>query len=52
MTFKLSQCYSGNRYFVVDHSMAPMAKMTFTGFSPRLQGGPTEAGATGRTNVS
>ncbi|MBW3669191.1 MAG: hypothetical protein KY443_08260 [Actinobacteria bacterium] len=51
VTFKLSECYPNNRYFVMDHSMKPMAEMTFTGFSPRLQDGPTEAGATGRTNV-
>lgn len=51
VTFKLSQCYPANRYFVLDHSMAPMAEMTSTGFSPRLQDGPTKAGATGRTNV-
>ncbi|MGH9151471.1 MAG: DUF7482 domain-containing protein [Acidimicrobiales bacterium] len=51
VTFKLSQCYPGNRYFVLDHSMAPMAEMTFTSFSPRLHDGPTAAGATGRTNV-
>lgn len=51
VTFKLSECYPGNRYFVVDHSMAPMAEMTFTSFAPGLQDGPTRAGATGRTNV-
>lgn len=51
VTFKLSQCYPGNRYFVVDHSMAPMAEMTFTNFAPYLQDGPARAGATGRTNV-
>ena len=51
VTFKLSECYPGNRYFVVDHSMAPMAEGTFTGFAPGLQVGPTKAGATGRTNV-
>lgn len=51
VTFKLSQCYPGNRYFVLDHSMAPMAEMTLTNFAPRLQEGPTKAGATGRTNV-
>lgn len=50
-TFKLGQCYPGSRYFVLDHSMGPMAEMTFTSFSPRLQTGPSEAGATGRTNV-
>lgn len=51
VTFKLSECYPGNRYFVVDHSMAPMSEMTLTGFAPALQDGPTKAGATGRTNV-
>jgi hypothetical protein len=50
-TFKLGQCYPGSRYFVLDHSIAPAAEMTFTVASPRLQGGPSEAGATGRTNV-
>ena len=50
-TFKLSQCYPASRYFVLDHSMAPMADMTHTLFSPRLQDGPSAAGATGRTNV-
>ncbi|MGH9176976.1 MAG: DUF7482 domain-containing protein [Acidimicrobiales bacterium] len=51
VTFKLSQCYPGNRYFVLDHSMAPMAEMTSTTFAPRLHDGPAKAGATGRTNV-
>lgn len=50
-TFKLGQCYPGSRYFVLDHSMAPMAEGTFTAFSPLLHSGPTQAGATGRTNV-
>jgi hypothetical protein len=50
-TFKLGQCYPGSRYFVLDHSMGPMADGTFTSFSPRLHTGPSEAGATGRTNV-
>lgn len=50
-TFKLSQCYPQSRYFVLDHSMGPMAEMTFTAFSPGLQDGPSRAGATGRTNV-
>lgn len=49
--FKLGQCYPGSRYFVLDHSIAPMAEGTSTSFSPRLQTGPSEAGATGRTNV-
>lgn len=35
VTFKLSECYPANRYFVLDHSMAPMAEMTSTGYSPR-----------------
>jgi hypothetical protein len=50
-TFKLGQCYPGSRYFVLDHSIAPAAEMTSTVASPRLHGGPSEAGATGRTNV-
>lgn len=50
-TFKLGQCYPGSRYFVLDHSVGPMADGTFTSFSPRLHTGPSEAGATGRTNV-
>ncbi len=50
-TFKLGQCYPGSRYFVLDHSVGPMAVGTFTSFSPRLHTGPSEAGATGRTNV-
>lgn len=45
-TFKLGQCYPGSRYFVLDHSMAPNG-----GVSPRLHRGPSEAGATGPTNV-
>ena len=51
VTFKLGQCYPGSRYFATDHSLAPAAEMTRTVFAPRLQGGATEAGATGRTNV-
>lgn len=50
-TFKLNQCYPASRYFALDHSMAPMAEMTHTAFSPALQDGPSKAGATGRTNV-
>jgi hypothetical protein len=49
--FKLGQCYPGSRYFVLDHSIAPVAEMTLTVTSPRLHQGPSEAGATGRTNV-
>ena len=51
VTFKLGQCYPGSRYFVTEHSIAPAAAMTKTAFAPGLQGGPSEAGATGRTNV-
>src|SRR5918995_1546900 len=50
-TFKLGQCYPGSRYFVLDHSADAAAEMTQTVFSPRLQDGPSGAGATGRTNV-
>ena len=49
--FKLSQCFPGSRYIVTDHSIEPAAAMTSTVFAPRLQGGPREAGTTGRTNV-
>jgi hypothetical protein len=49
--FKLNQCFPGSRYIVTDHSIEPAAAMTSTVFAPRLQGGPREAGATGRTNV-
>jgi len=51
VTFKLNQCFPGSRYFVTDHSMAPMAEMTNTSFAPALQEGPSRVGATGRTNV-
>lgn len=51
VSFKLSECYPGNRYFVVDHSIKPAAEMTSTAFSPGLHKVATEAGATGRTNV-
>lgn len=50
-TFKLGQCYPGSRYFVLDHSIEMAAGMTQTVFSPSLHGGPSQAGATGRTNV-
>lgn len=49
--FKLGQCYPASRYFVLDHSLGGPAEMTSTVASPRLHGGPTEAGATARTNV-
>lgn len=51
VTFKLSQCYPSSRYIVTDHSIEMAATMTNTAFAPGLQGGPSEAGATGRTNV-
>lgn len=51
VTFKLNQCFPGSRYIVTDHSIAPAAEMTNTIFAPNLQGVPSEAGATGRTNV-
>ena len=51
VTFKLSECFPGTRYIVTDHSISPAAEMTRTTFSPALQGGPSKAGATGRTNV-
>ncbi|MGH9137676.1 MAG: DUF7482 domain-containing protein [Acidimicrobiales bacterium] len=50
-TFKLGQCYPASRYFVLDHSMDPVAEMTQTSFSPGLHQRVSEAGATGRTNV-
>lgn len=49
--FKLGQCFPGSRYIITDHSIEPAAAMTSTVFAPRLQGGPREAGTTGRTNV-
>ncbi len=49
--FKLHECFPNSRYIVTDHSIAPAAEMTKTIFAPRLQGGPSQAGATGRTNV-
>jgi hypothetical protein len=51
VTFKLGQCYPGNRYFVLDHSMAGAAEMTLTVASPGLHEGPSRVAATGRTNV-
>jgi hypothetical protein len=49
--FKLNQCYPGSWYFVNEHSFGGAADMTQTVLAPGLQGGPTAAGATGRTNV-
>ena len=49
--FKLHECYPNSRYIVTDHSIAPAAELTKTIFAPRLQDGPTKAGATARTNV-
>ncbi len=51
VTFKLHECFPGARYIVTDHSIAPAAEMTHTAYAPRLQNGPRDAGATGRTNV-
>lgn len=39
VTFKLGQCYPGNRYFVCDHSLEPMARGTHTNFAPGLRTG-------------
>lgn len=49
--FKLHECFPGVRYIVLDHSIEPAAMMTHTVFSPRLDSGPRDAAATGRTNV-
>jgi hypothetical protein len=43
-TFKLGQCFPGSRYFALDHSIAPMAEMTQTVFSPGLHTVVSEAG--------
>lgn len=51
VTFKLNECFPRTRYIVTDHSIKPAADMTKTSFAPKLQGGPTKADATGRTNV-
>lgn len=51
VVFKLNQCYPSTRYFALDHSLEGPAEATNTVLSPRLQGGPSEAGATARTNV-
>lgn len=51
VNFKLNECFPDTRYIVTDHSFSGPAEMTQTIFTPGLQGGPTEAGATGRTNV-
>lgn len=48
--FKLHQCYPGSRYIVTDHSLDGPAEATKTIYAPRLQTGPTRAGATGRVN--
>lgn len=47
---KLHQCYPGSRYIVTDHSLDGPAQATKTNFAPRLQTGPSRAGATGRVN--
>lgn len=51
VTFELHECFPGSRYIVTDHSIAMAANMTSTALAPRLQAGPSDAGATGRTNV-
>lgn len=51
VTFKLHECFPDTRYIVTDHSIGMAAEMTKTSLAPRLQGGPTQAEATGRTNV-
>lgn len=51
VTFKLQECFPQTRYIVTDHSIAMAAEMTKTSLAPGLQGGPTKAGTTGRTNV-
>jgi len=51
VTFKLHECFPQTRYIVTDHSIAMAAEMTKTSLAPGLQGGPTKAEATGRTNV-
>jgi hypothetical protein len=50
-TFKLHECFPNTRYMVTDHSIAMAAEMTKTALAPGLHGGPSTAGATGRTNV-
>lgn len=49
--FKLHECFPNARYIVCDHSIEPGAEMTATVFAPGLHSRPTEAEATGRTNV-
>ncbi len=49
--FKLHECFPRSRYIVTEHSIAPAAEMTITALAPKLDQGPTDAGATGRTNV-
>lgn len=51
VTFKLGQCFPGNRYFVTSHSMKPPADMTMTTYAPRLHAEPSQARLTARTNV-
>lgn len=49
--FKLHECYPEARYIVIEHSLEGPATNTNTILAPKLQEGPREAGATGRTNV-
>lgn len=51
VTMKLNQCYPSTWYIVTDHSLPGPAQNTNTVLSDGLQEGPSEAGATGRTNV-
>ncbi len=50
VTFKLHECFPGERYFVTDVSMKPMAQGMNVVHSPRLGEAP-KARATGRVNV-
>ncbi len=50
-TLKLNQCFPASRYFALDHSLEGPATNTNTVWSPKLDEGPSAAGATGVTNV-
>ena len=53
VTFKLNQCFPGSRYIVTEPLDRPSSRddQHDLRFAPKLQGAPSEAGATGRTNV-
>jgi hypothetical protein len=53
VTFKLNQCFPGSRYIVTEPLDHPSSRddQHDLRFAPKLQGAPSEAGATGRTNV-